>query len=142
MCAITEEEMPGEADFGHSCCLLCGDRNPWSQRLVFKSDGAGNVIAKFQARPELQGYEGFLHGGVISALLDAAMTHCLFKHSIRAMTAELNIRFREPVPCEANLTLRAGLSSARAPLYHMEAALIWDGRLMAEAKAKFMQLGD
>jgi len=139
---ITEEQLPVEEDFGHSCCLLCGDRNPWSQRLVFKSDGAGNVIAEFQARPELQGYEGFLHGGVISALLDAAMTHCLFHHGIRAMTAELNIRFREPVPCEANLTLKAGLSSARAPLYHMEAELLCNGRLMAAANAKFMQLGE
>jgi|WetSurMetagenome_2_1015567.scaffolds.fasta_scaffold00340_4 acyl-coenzyme A thioesterase PaaI-like protein len=140
MCAITEEEQPGKEDFGHSYCLLCGDRNPWSRRLIFKASDSISVFAEFQACPELQGYEGFLHGGVISALLDAAMTHCLFHMRIRAVTADLNIRFRAPTPCRAKLLVRASMSSSRAPLFRMTAELIYDGRLMAEARAKFMQL--
>lgn len=51
------------------------------------------MIATFSGNPGLQEYEGQLHGRVISSLLDAAMTHCLFHHGIEAVTGELYVRF-------------------------------------------------
>jgi uncharacterized protein (TIGR00369 family) len=141
MPAITEEQLAGKkSDFGHSCCLMCGNKNPHSLGLVFKADNSGAVFAEFQGRPELQGYKGFMHGGVISALLDAAMTHCLFHHDIKAMTADLNIRYRKPVPCGELLVLKAWISLSRPPLFRMEADLICNGKLMAKGCAKFIRI--
>lgn len=54
----------------------------------------GAVEASFACNKVFQGYPATLHGGIISGLLDGAMTNCLFAHGHASMTAEINIRFR------------------------------------------------
>ena len=51
-------------------CFLCGIGNPIGLKLKFYTDDEGRCIAHFRPRPEHQGYPGYLHGGIISALLD------------------------------------------------------------------------
>lgn len=124
---------------GHSRCLFCGHLNPRSLNLCFSSDGKGVVRAQWRAESELQGYDDILHGGVIAGLLDAAMTHCLFYQGVQAVTGELQVRFLQPVPCEALLELRAWLVVARPPLYRVAAEVIYEQNIMARAEAKFMR---
>lgn len=107
--------------------------------LHFAVDEQQVVHANFQAHDMLQGYQGIVHGGVICALLDSAMTHCLFNQAIEAVTGELNVKFVLPVPCRASLTLRAWIEKSINPLYLLKADLHGDGRLLASAKAKFMR---
>ena len=128
----------GRADNGHGQCLLCGDRNPDSLGLSFRANEAGIISARVRAHPGLQGYDGILHGGVIGALLDEAMTHCLFHHGVKAVTGELWVRFLKPVPCQADLDLKAWLSSQRPPLYRVKAELVYEQQVVARAEAKFM----
>lgn len=127
---------------GHDNCLVCGGGNPWSLGLRFRVSDGGTVRAQFEAHPGLQGYDGILHGGVISGLLDAAMTHCLFHHGVRAVTADLHVRFLHPVSCEALLEVKAWLLAARPPLYRVAAELVHKRQVMASAEAKFMPWPD
>ncbi len=122
----------------HSGCLLCGDRNPRSLGLHFESDGNGGVRAGFRAQPYYQGYDGMLHGGVIAALLDAGMTHCLFHRRIQAVTGDLYVRFVHPVRCGENLEIRAWLLSSDPPLFLLKSEVRTAGRVLAWAEAKFM----
>ena len=131
--------MTDSARFGHERCLLCGAENPLSLRLRFES--VGNCVkTRFKSSRYLQGYEGILHGGVIAALLDAAMAHCLFHHDIRAVTAELTVRFIHPVRCGCDLELRACIESRRPPLFKLSSQLVCDGRTEASSEAKFLLL--
>ncbi|NVN90787.1 MAG: PaaI family thioesterase [Desulfuromonadales bacterium] len=123
----------------HSHCVMCGELNPLSLRLNFVPDGSGAVSAFFQGNVLLQGYDGILHGGVISALLDSAMTHCLFHRKIEAVTGELLVKFAAPVPYNVWLTVRGWLVSATPPLHVLKAELLQAGAVMASADAKFMQ---
>jgi acyl-coenzyme A thioesterase PaaI-like protein len=123
----------------HSHCLMCGEHNPLSLGLKFSSDEAGGVTASFRGNAFLQGYDGMLHGGIISGLLDAAMVHCLFQQGISAVTGELNIKFLAPIPYNCGLTLRAWLLSKTPPLYELKAELIHAGQVMARAESKFMR---
>lgn len=123
----------------HTGCIMCGDLNQLSLGLKFLPDGTGAVSASFQGHRLLQGYDGILHGGVISALLDCAMTHCLFHRDIEAVTGELCVRFARPVPYHARVTLRAWLLGETPPLYQLKAELAMAGTLMACADAKFMR---
>ncbi len=106
--------------------------------LRFWPDGANSVVASVRPRPEWQGYAGILHGGVVSTLLDAAMTHCLFHHEVEAMTASLKVRFIEPTPCAGQLDLRATLSDQRRHVYLLDAELMNHGRVLARAEARFI----
>lgn len=141
---VAGERVVGSEETGHAVipasherCLLCGHKNPWSLGLVFAPAGGGVVEAVVTLHRGLQGYEGILHGGVISSLLDAAMTHCLFHDGIEAVTGDLHVRFVQPVPCEKRVTLRSWILTSFSPLYRLRAELLLDGRLMAWGEGKF-----
>ncbi len=120
----------------HAACMVCSPGGLLGLR--FRPDGANSVIASVSPRPEWQGYTGILHGGMVSTLLDAAMTHCLFHHQVEAMTASLNVRFLEPTPCTGLLDLRATLSDRRRHVYLLNAELKTHGRVLARAEARFI----
>lgn len=116
---------------------MCGDHNPMSLRLKFEPGPNGDVSASFQGNALLQGYEGILHGGVISALLDSAMANCLFQRNIAAVTAELRVRFLLPVPYSARLDLRAWIIEETNMLFKLKAEITSEEIIMASADALF-----
>lgn len=115
--------------------MVCGADD--SLGLCF-TDCAGGVEARVMPSLCWQGYQGVLHGGMISTLLDAAMTHCLFALGVEAMTAELRVRFLKSTPCDRALRLRARLLSRRRGLFHLSAELEGAGECLARAEAKFL----
>ncbi|MCP4606321.1 MAG: PaaI family thioesterase [Proteobacteria bacterium] len=123
----------------HCNCIVCGSDNPISLGLKFNVEPDGSVRTQFRGSSLFQGYKGILHGGIIAALLDATMTHCLFHQGVEAVTGDLQIRFLESVPCGSQLDLHGRLVSKFSPLYKLESELICDKRLMARAKANFMK---
>jgi len=139
MSVITETSVTISAQHGHSRCLLCGERNPWSLKLVFQADHDGAVRTSFDSHRGLQGYDEILHGGVIAALLDAAMTHCLFHRGVQAVTGDLHVRFVQSIPCDASLDIRSWVLSSHPPLYHLKAEIVHEKQLMAWAESTFMQ---
>lgn len=117
----------------HAHCMVCGCRenNPDSLELVFSRHLDGSVSAPFVVGPKHQGYSGLLHGGMTSTLLDAAMTHCLFMQGIKALTAELTVRFLAPIRLGQTLTVCARLLGQRRGIYQLEAWL-FSGSSIAE----------
>lgn len=105
----------------------------------FQPDQDGGVTAEFTGNHRLQGYNGILHGGIISALLDTAMAQCLLHQNIKAVTGELNIRFCKPVPCTAKLQIRAWVEESLPPLYLLRGEIHVDSQRVAKARGKFMR---
>ena len=83
-----------ETDYG--LCFACGPRNPSGLQLRFERDEDA-VTTTFRGRDEHQGYPGYLHGGIISALLDELMSRVSLLDNRWTMTARLDVRFRHPV---------------------------------------------
>lgn len=135
----TEGDIIDMSENGHGGCMLCGKRNTGSLGLSFRDAGDGGVYARFDAKDIFQGYDGMIHGGVTSALLDEAMTHCLFSHGIEGITADLHVRFVHPVPCGVSLEIRAWPLSFRPPVYSLRSEIIQGGRVAAWGEAKFMR---
>ena len=126
----------------HDWCLVCGESNPWSAKLEFQADDNGVVSASFQSHRYLQGYKGIMHGGVIAALLDAAMTHCLFYHNVQGLTCNLQVRFVHSVPCDARLDIRAHIVNTTPRLFRLKAELLSEKRVAAWAEGKFLRRQD
>lgn len=126
----------------HSHCVLCGTEHPQGLRLVFSAHSDGHVEALFPCDRLYQGYTGYLHGGVIAALLDSAMTNCLFAHGKAALTGELNVRYLKPVVVNRDVTVTARTVKSALPLFYMTADIRQNGQLMAKATGKFMEADD
>ena len=110
----------------HDHCMVCGsrDNNPDSLELAFSQHQDGSVRAPFVVSQKHQGYTGLLHGGMTSTLLDAAMTHCLLMQGIKALTAELTVRFVAPICVGQTITICAQLLGQRRGIYQLEALLL------------------
>jgi len=126
----------------HERCLICGASNPFGLKLRFRVADDRSVVGLFPCKEGLQSYPETLHGGVISALLDAAMTNALFAIGIVAVTAELSIRFLAPVVLNHGAVVRATVEeTSYHPLYNLRAELEQDREIRARATAKFLVRG-
>ncbi len=123
----------------HPLCILCGDSRKDALALGFSLRTDDSVEASFDCSDFYQGYQGMLSGGVAASLMDSAMTNCLFARGIAAVTAELKIRFRHPVPLGGALLVRARLERSRKPLHFTRAEIVIKGRVFCEAEGKFME---
>lgn len=122
----------------HAGCFFCGVEHPTGMHLRFHAHADGSVTAGFRCGPLFESYRGTLHGGMIAALLDSAMTHCLFSRGIVAVTADLSVRFLIPAKPDEWTEVSARLVRARPPLYRLHAELVQDGVLVSRADARFM----
>jgi acyl-coenzyme A thioesterase PaaI-like protein len=103
-------------------------------------DEEGRLTAVFSCDAKYRGYEGIIHGGVISALFDWAMTHCLFGHGIKAYTARLNVRYSLPVETGAEATINVTPGEVvRANIRRIRATIVQKKRLRASAIALFWE---
>jgi uncharacterized protein (TIGR00369 family) len=124
---------------GHERCVVCAPSHPLGLRIEYHVGADGVVHAEFPCPKVFQGYPGQLHGGVITALLDGAMTNCLFAHGIEAVTGELTVRFLRPVVPDRVAEVNAHLTSASRRLYVLEAELIQEDVTVARAQGKFLK---
>jgi acyl-coenzyme A thioesterase PaaI-like protein len=122
----------------HPFCLVCSQSNPLGFGLEFVCHPDGSVSATFLGHSALEGYPGWMHGGAIAALLDGAMTNCLFAHGCAAVTGELCVRYRAPVEIGAEVRLRAWMEHAFGRLRAVRSELRQNDCVKATATAKFM----
>lgn len=115
-------------------CYACGDLNPIGLHLEFEMEGEW-AVARFVARREHQGYPGYVHGGIVSSLLDEAMGWATYGKGIWALTGKLETRFRDIVPTDELLTVRGTIVRDRGRALEVVAELRdAEGKLLADAK--------
>ncbi|MBC7238153.1 MAG: PaaI family thioesterase, partial [Chloroflexi bacterium] len=124
-------------------CFLCGVQNPIGLKLTFYEDEENRVSARFVPGEEHQGYPGVLHGGITCALLDETIGRTLVRDDIWAMTVELNVRFRQPIPLGQPLTVIGEMVRLRSRTMEGRGQIILaDGTVAATAEAKYIRLSD
>ncbi|MBN2446992.1 MAG: PaaI family thioesterase [Phycisphaerae bacterium] len=122
----------------HASCFVCGSSNGDELGLSFHPKPDGSVVARFASEPRLGGYADRMHGGVISMILDDAMTSRLLQGQvITAVTGRLTVHYRHPVWLGEVIEVRARVKSSQPPLFRMEAELTQDRRVCRRATAKF-----
>lgn len=122
----------------HPGCFVCGVANPDGLRLLFVEQPDHAVEVDLACDTCLQGYPGRLHGGIIAAALDGAMTHALLLLGRTGVTAELSVRYKQPVCVGSRARVRARLQRDLDPLFVLEAELIQDSAVKATAVGKFI----
>ena len=72
-------------------CFGCGKDNPMGLHLHFRTDAEG-CYTSFVPQPVHQSYDGRMHGGLISTLLDETMGNYpyMYEHKV-AYTARLEV---------------------------------------------------
>ena len=116
-------------------CFACGQDNPIGLKLKFSWDGK-NARAEFTPTELHQGWQGVLHGGIISTLLDEAMTYVAYFQGINTVTAKSEVRFKQPVSTQKPLLISATTTRRTRKLLETRATLsLKDGTQVAEGTA-------
>ena len=116
---------------------------PWFDPLTWRFDAAGHLQGSLPEGVLTEGYRTLVHGGAIAALIDAAMTHCLFGHEVLAVTAELKISYRRPLVSDRRTEISAFIKETIGGcLFRMAALVIQDGETKAEGTASFFRPSD
>jgi acyl-coenzyme A thioesterase PaaI-like protein len=104
-------------------CFACGQENAIGLKLVFERHPHGEVLATWIPAETHEGWPGVVHGGLLSTVLDEAMSHAVIAAGLRAMTAELRVRFRSPVPPGRPLSLKGWIVQRAKRLVEAEASI-------------------
>ncbi len=120
-------------------CFVCGSENRVGLHVSYEVDQRHNRSeAIITLADDYQGWQGVVHGGIISALLDEAAIYACRPLAMHAVTAELNIRYLKPVATNLEITINAEVQSIRRRLATVKSGLWQNGELMAEASVKVL----
>ena len=116
-------------------CFVCGPKNPIGLKLTFHEEN-DTYITKFTPGREHQGYDGIMHGGLVSTLLDEIMARYIYAKGLNAVTAKLEVRFRAPTPIGQELTVRGRIVGQKGKMYELAGEIcLPNGEITAEGKA-------
>lgn len=125
-----------------NACFVCGRENPAGLKLeFFETDG--RVETTFTPRTEHQGWPGFVHGGILFAILDETMGRVGFTVDAYTMSGRVEIRYRQPAPIDQPLRIVASLVRDRGRAFEFQGfAQLPDGAVVAEATGLYMRVPD
>jgi uncharacterized protein (TIGR00369 family) len=124
-------------------CFGCGGANEFGMKLTFEVDQqTSRASGRFVLGPRYAGGAGFVHGGVIAVLLDEVMGKISKLSDERAVTAELNIDYRKPVPTDAEIVV-SGWQENEKGRNRFRIGEIHDahGNLLARGRGRFVVVG-
>jgi uncharacterized protein (TIGR00369 family) len=120
-------------------CFICGKNNPSGLHLKFSLLN-NKVQTEFLSEKTHQGFKNIVHGGIISALLDEAMVKAALLQGMPAVTAEITVRFKNPLVTGEKSIVEAEITSIHKRIIETSAVMRKsDGTLVAEAHAKLLK---
>ena len=128
-------------------CFICGQDNPTGIHACFYRD-QDRVVVHCTFAEQHCGYEGMVHGGLISALLDEALGRIVASITGKmVMTGELTVRFHKPVPVNATVEISATIDEyqRRPNLFTSASGVMLDRdnqQKYASAKGRFVAIPD
>ena len=119
----------------YDMCFVCGPKNPIGLKLHFAQEGK-KVKAEFTPQKNYQGWSGLVHGGIISCLLDEAMSYAALFSGVNTVTAKMESRFKRPARIGEHLTVTAAVTKKTRRLVEARGEVrLKDGSLIADSIA-------
>lgn len=124
-------------------CFFCGSANPIGIKLRFSRTENG-VSTQLTVGEQYQGYGQVLHGGIVAGLLDEAMWWAIHRTlGSFCFTADMNLRYKRPVPATEPVTVRGAVVEDRRRVVLAEGQILNSaGQVLAEASARFVPRRD
>jgi uncharacterized protein (TIGR00369 family) len=122
-------------------CYVCGKKNPVGLSVDFTiKTETRSILGWFTPSQDHQGYEGIVHGGILSSLLDEAMAKLAFSLGIPAVTAEITVTFKTSAAPGDELSISGRITEETKRLILAEAKIERGPVVIAEAKGKLLRI--
>jgi uncharacterized protein (TIGR00369 family) len=116
-------------------CFACGQKNPVGLKLNFARDGK-TARAEFTPSKFHQGWAGVVHGGIISCVLDEAMSYAALFSGVNPITAKMQTRFKRPVQIGEHVVITGWVTKKASRLVEAKGEVsLKDGTPIADSTA-------
>jgi len=138
---MSDDQVKKETIREYSNCFVCGQGNGRGLKLMLRNVN-GRAEADFTPDRSLEGYDGVVHGGIVSSLLDEVMVWSAFYTTgFHAVTAELTVRFVRPVRVENVYRVHGSVRENKGRLILTEATIEnASGAVLAKAGGKLFSV--
>ena len=132
-------------------CFVCGKDNNIGLKRRFTVECAPKqglndfeVVTEITFTKEYVGFNGIVHGGVVTALIDETMWWAAaVKTSLSFVTAELNVKFIKPVRVDERLTFKGKIVENKKKMTVNEGVVIDSkGDVLVRAMGKFFAMSE
>jgi len=125
----------------NSNCFVCGRRNPTGLHLMFEG-GSQGVEATWIPNDASESFQDTVHGGLITSVLDEAMSKAIMANGWQAFTVCISARFHSRISPGDHLRAQGWIVERRKRRILTEASLITDSGIeRAHAWATFLMPG-
>jgi len=122
-------------------CFVCGKENGIGLKLDIKSDkNLKKAWAVTKIAHRFCGWEGIVHGGITSTVLDEIMAYAAFTVYESGVTGEITVRFRKPIPVESEILIEGFVESVKGRVCYAKGLITMNGEVMAESTGKMVMV--
>jgi uncharacterized protein (TIGR00369 family) len=122
-------------------CFACGKNNAIGLHLHFQVEG-DDVCARTIIDARYQGWQGIVHGGIVTTLVDDAMAQVGAVEGYAGVVARIDIRFRKPVLVGETVQVRARIVEKRRNVLWISSEVTdAQGGMLATARGSFVCKG-
>jgi uncharacterized protein (TIGR00369 family) len=122
---------------GYKKCFFCG---PATGGLALELHyGDEGTLCEFVAHEKFQGYDGMLHGGIVTGILDEVMWWTLFmEKKLICATSKIEVQFKRPILCGNGYRASGRLVGATGRTYQVSGQIEnKEGHVCARSTASF-----
>jgi uncharacterized protein (TIGR00369 family) len=138
------KEIEGLTPMAHAAqsrCFGCGPANAAGLQLEFYLAQDGSVVSFPAIAERFEGPPTFLHGGIIATLLDEAMSKAVRATGVTAMTRQMEVDYRRPVPSATQVRMEGRVVRNEGRKHWTEAQILNDrGVTLASATGLFVEV--
>jgi len=120
-----DDKIPRQGDrvtFTEDHCFVCGKKNPIGLHLTFDLDREKNrAQSQVVFKPEHQGWDGVVHGGLLASVLDDVMAYALMTLDRMGITTRMNIAYRKAVKVGETLYLEGTIEEIKSRIARVKA---------------------
>jgi len=124
-------------------CFACGELNEIGLHLKLNLE-PGRCWTELEMPRRFEGWEGIIHGGILSTILDEVMAWALVAQDSWGVTARMSIDFRRPVIVGQSIRAEGWIAESRRRI-QVTAGRILDaatGEELATAQATYVAATD
>ncbi|HSJ27306.1 MAG TPA: PaaI family thioesterase [Acidimicrobiia bacterium] len=138
---VPRPEMLAQVPKAHlPTCFGCGSENEICLGIVPEYVD-GKVVADLSFHPRFEGGPGLVHGGAIAAFFDDLIGFVPMTHMRPAVTANLCVNYRKPIPLGVTIRGEAWLTASEGRKLWCEAVgFAPDGTVLVEVTSLFLEV--
>ncbi len=124
-------------------CFGCGIENKLGLKASFYELDNHELVAIFKPINEHQSYPERLHGGISATILDETLGRVISieDETIWGVTAELNVKYKKPVPLDQELKVVAKITRNTSRIFEGEGKILLEnGDIAVTATGKYMKM--